>query len=219
MPDTENAAQTAEAPGANQIAVQAASQEPASAIDPSLTTTGSPVEGGCVYTSFKTAPSLPTDAVTKISTLTDLVSLGDLDEDGFTASKSVTNSEFKGWHGDIVRTKRTDEKHQFKLTLIESARSAAAKLRYGSKNVESLEDGSFSHIKAAAGTDERFPLVIDELEDTGCLRRTVIYCASIDSYDDVEHKPGDLVKYGFTFTVIKLAGKPYFDVYRAKPAA
>lgn len=65
----------------------------------------------------------------------------------------------------------------------------------------------------------RVPLVIDELEDTGYLRRTVIPRVSIDSCDDVEHKPGGLVQYGFTFTVLKTADKPLFTIYRAKPAA
>lgn len=60
------------------IALASEEATPAADIDPSLVTTGSPVEGGCVYTSFKANPTLPADATTKISTLTDLVSLGDL---------------------------------------------------------------------------------------------------------------------------------------------
>lgn len=192
---------------------------PAADIDPSLVTTGSPVEGGCVYTSFKAGAALPTDAVTKISTLTDLVSLGDLSTDGFTASKSITVNEFQGWHQSIVLTKVSGEKHQYKMVFIESVRSSVAKLRYGADNVETYEDGTFKQIKAVANSDVRVPLVIDELEDTGYLRRTVIPRVSIDSCDDVEHKPGGLVQYGFTFTVLKTADKPLFTIYRAKPAA
>lgn len=201
------------------IALASEDATPANDIDPSLVTTGSPVEGGCVYTSFKANPTLPTDAATKISTLTDLVSLGDLSPDGFTASKSVTVNEFKGWHQSIVLTKVSEEKHQYKMVFIESVRSSVAKLRYGAGNVETNEDGTFSHIKVIANSDVRVPLVIDELEDTGNLRRTVIPRVSIDSCDDVEHKPGGLVQYGFTFTVIKTADKPLFTIYRAKPAA
>ena len=186
------------------VALASVDATPAADIDPSLVTTGSPVEGGCVYTSFKAGAALPTDAVAKISTLTDLVSLGDLSTDGFTASKSITVNEFQGWHQSIVLTKVSGEKHQYKMVFIESVRSSVAKLRYGADNVE---------------TYERVPLVIDELEDTGYLRRTVIPRVSIDSCDDVEHKPGGLVQYGFTFTVIKTADKPLFAIYRAKPAA
>lgn len=87
------------------VALASEDATPAADIDPSLVTTGSPVEGGCVYTSFKAGAALPTDAVAKISTLTDLVSLGDLSTDGFTASKSITVNEFQGWHQSIVLTK------------------------------------------------------------------------------------------------------------------
>ena len=122
------------------IALAAEDAVPAADIDPSLVTTGSPVEGGCVYTSFKAKPTLPADATTKISTLTDLVSLGDLSPDGFTASKGVTVNEFKGWHQSIVLTKVSEEKHQYKMVFIESVRSSVAKLRYGADNVETNED-------------------------------------------------------------------------------
>lgn len=161
-----------------------------------------------MYTSFKANPTLPADAATKISTLTDLVSLGDLSPDGFTASKSVTVNEFKGWHQSIVLTKVSEEKHQYKMVFIESVRSSVAKLRYGAGNVETNEDGTFSHIKVIANSDVRVPLVIDRARGPpGNLRRTVIPRVSIDSYDDVEHKPGGLVQYGFTFTVLKTAGQ------------
>ena len=148
------------------IALASEDATPANDIDPSLVTTGSPVEGGCVYTSFKANPTLPADAATKISTFTDLVSLGDLSPDGFTASKSVTVNEFKGWHQSIVLTKVSEEKHQYKMVFIESVRSSVAKLRYGAGNVETDKDGTFSHIKVIANSDVRVPLVIDELEDT-----------------------------------------------------
>ena len=150
----------------DKIALAAEGATPAADIDPSLVTTGSPVEGGCVYTSFKANPTLPTDATTKISTLADLVSLGDLSPDGFTASKSVTVNEFKGWHQSIVLTKVSEEKHQYKMVFIESVRSSVAKLRYGADNVETNEDGTFIHIKAVANTYMLEPLLIDGLDDT-----------------------------------------------------
>ena len=134
------------------VALASEDATPAADIDPSLVTTGSPVEGGCVYTSFKANPTLPADATTKISTLSDLVSLGDLSPDGFTASRSVTVNEFKGWHQSIVLTKVSEEKHQYKMVFIKSVRSSVAKLRYGAGNVETNEDGTFSHIKAVAST-------------------------------------------------------------------
>ena len=135
------------------VALASEDAAPAADIDPSLVTTGSPVEGGCVYTSFKAGAALPTDAVAKISTLTDLVSLGDLSTDGFTASKSIMVNEFQGWHQSIVLTKVSGEKHQYKMVFIESVRSSVAKLRYGADNVETYEDGTFKQIKAVANSD------------------------------------------------------------------
>ena len=78
-------------------------------------------------------------------------------------------------------------------------------------------DGSVSHIKAVVGTSEKVAIVIDELECNGFLRRTVVPCAMIDSFDDETHQKGSLLVYGMTFTAVK-AKDTLFDVYRAKPA-
>lgn len=187
-------------------------------IDYGLVTTGSPVDGGCAYVAFGTPSAYPTSAAEAISSLTDYTSAGDLSEDGFTVSKSVTTNKFKGWHGDVALKKISEEENTFKLSLIETGRATAAKLRYGSGNVTVDEDGIVSNIKAVSGTDENVSLVIDELEDTGYLRRTVVYKASIDSFDDITHQKGSLVSYGFTFTCLKTAEHPVYEVFRAKPA-
>lgn len=188
-------------------------------IDAGLVTTGSPVDGGCVYAAFGTPKAYATDATTKVSMLADFKSLGDLDEDGFTASKSVTKNKFKGWHGTNVLAKNSGEDHTFKLVFIETARPEVAALRYGKANVEVGEDGSVAHIKAIAGTDETVSLIIDELEDTGYLRRTMVYKATIDTFDDVQHKRGGLVTYGFTFTALDDGTHPLYEIWRAKPAS
>lgn len=211
----------AQAAADQQVAVQAAGAEAElDPIDPTLVTTGTPAEGGCAWVAFGGDANEPTDATTKMSTAKGYVSCGDLSEDGYTATKSITNSEFKNWAGQNVLVKLSEEKHQYKLTLIEAARGSVAKLRYGSDAVEFGADGAISHIKAIAGTNAPVSLVLDEVEDTGYLRRTVLHRAVIDSFDDVSHKPGDLISYGFTFTLLKPKGegKSYFDIYRAKPA-
>lgn len=185
-------------------------------IDTSLVTVGQPVEGGCCYTSFKENPTLPTDATTKMSTLSDFESLGELSENGYTEGRSVTNNKFKGWHGSVVLTCISEEDRTFKVEFIEPNRDTVAKLNYGSKNVETDEDGNVTHMKAVAGSDVQVPLVFDELESNGWLRRTVVHKATIDSFDDVPHQKGSLLVYGMTFTAIDDEG--FFDVYRAKPA-
>ena len=208
-----------QAAAAQQVAVQAAGTEAElDPIDPTLVTTGTPCEGGCAWVAFGDNVTEPTDAVTKMSTLNDYASCGDVGEDGYTATKSISNSEFKNWAEQIVFVKLSEEKHQYKIAFIETVRGSVAKLRYGSDAVEFGADGAISHIKAISGKNEPVSLVLDELEDTGYLRRTVLHKAVIDSFDDVVHKPGELISYGFTFTLLKPKGKDYFDIYRAKPA-
>ena len=184
-------------------------------IDTSLVTTGQPVEGGCCYTSFKENPTLPTDATTKMSTFEDFESLGELSENGYTEGRSVTNNKFKGWHGSVVLTCISEEDRTFKVEFIEPNRDSVAKLNFGAKNVETDEQGNVTHMKAMAGSDVQVPLVFDELESNGYLRRTVVHKATIDSFDDVPHTKGSLLVYGMTFTAIDDDG--FFDVYRAKP--
>lgn len=186
-------------------------------IDNNLTTVGQPTAGGCVYVAFKANPTLPSDATTKMDTLTDFVSLGDISENGFTEANARSKNKHKNWNGDVVRTSISDEENTYKLEFIEPNRPSVAKLRYGSGNVEAGTDGSVSHIKGVLGTDEQVALVIDELESGGFLRRTVIPCATIDSFDDVAHQKGSLLVYGMTFTAVKGTGN-IFDIYRAKPA-
>ncbi len=186
-------------------------------IDNNLTTVGQPTAGGCVYVAFKADPTLPSDATTKMDTLTDFVSLGDISENGFTEANARSKNKHKNWNGDVVRTSISDEENTYKLEFIEPNRPSVAKLRYGSGNVEAGTDGSVSHIKGVLGTDEQVALVIDELESGGFLRRTVIPCATIDSFDDVAHQKGSLLVYGMTFTAVKGTGN-IFDIYRAKPA-
>lgn len=186
-------------------------------IDTSLITVGQPSEGGCCWTSFAENPTLPTDAVAKMSTLTGWESLGELSENGYTESKSVTESKFKGWHGSVVLAAISEEENTYKAEFIEVNRPSAAKLRYGSKNVEIGADGSVSHIKGKPSAGDKIPLVFDELESNGYLRRTVVRKASIASFDDVPHQKGSLMVYGMTFTAIEVDGQA-FDIYRAKPA-
>ena len=187
-------------------------------IDTSLITVGQPTTGGCVYACIGTPKALPTDAATEMSTLTDFESCGLISENGFTLAKSVTKSKFKEWGGNNVLTATSEKELTFKLEFLEISRPIVAKLKHGSKNVEVGEDGSVSHIKEAGiEADEKVALVIDELESSGFLRRTVIPCVTVDSFDDEVHTKGSLLTYGMTFTAIVKENTNY-DEYRAKPA-
>ena len=190
--------------------------ETLSTIDTSLVTVGQPTDGGCVYIAIGEGATVPTDAVTKMSTLKDFESAGTISENGFTLSKSITTSKFKDWGGNVILSLATEEEVTFKLEFAEPNRPVVAKLKYGSANVEAGDDGSVSHLKSVVGTSEKVAIVIDELECNGYLRRTVVPCAMIDSFDDETHQKGSLLLYGMTFTAVKAAGA-LFEIYRAKP--
>ena len=189
-------------------------------IDPTLSTVGKPVDGGCVYFNFNPdGATLPTDATTKISTLSGFESVGEASEDGVTFTKSVTTDKKKGWHNETVISAISDEERTLKLTLIEPGRPAAAKAYYGAAGVETDTDGSVSKISDIAGTQTSVAAIIDMLESNGKLRRVVVPKMTIDSFDDVSAKAGDLVSYGITATLLKKAGEKALKyVYRAKPA-
>lgn len=188
------------------------------AIDATLVTVGNPTEGGCCYTSFEASPTLPTDATTAMSTLSGFVSLGEVSENGFTESRSVETTDHKGWHGTVVMTSVDGETNKFKAEFLEINRPAVAKLRYGADAVTAGADGSVSQIDYKAYAGKAVPLVFDELESNGYLRRTVIKKAVVTSFDDVPHQQGSLMVYGMEFTANDPddGGAPV-TVYRAKP--
>lgn len=188
-------------------------------IDSKLSTFGDPGKGGSCWTSFLEHPTLPTDAATKMGTLTGWESLGELSENGYTESKSITTNKAKGWHGSVILSSISEEEHTFKVEFCEPNRPSVAKMRYGVDNVETGADGGVSHIKGVVGSGVSVPLVFDELESGGFLRRTVVRRATIDSFDDTPHNKGALVVYGMTFTALAEDGENMFDIYRAKPAS
>ena len=185
------------------------------AYDNQFVTTGNPAEGGCCWTDFSAEPTLPTDATTAMATPWE--SLGDLSENGFTEGRSVTSNKLKGWRGSVVLSVISEEENTFKAEFIEVNRPSVAKLRYGSSNVTAGTDGSVSKIAVKTGVNAKAPLVFDEIESNGFLRRTVVKSASVDSFDDVPHQKGSLLVYGMTFTALDTGDGEPVVIYRAKP--
>ncbi|MDD6945106.1 MAG: hypothetical protein PUI67_05660 [Collinsella sp.] len=187
-------------------------------IDTSLVTAGAPADGGCCWVSFNLSAALPTDATTKMSTLTDFESVGDLSENGYTESKSVSSTEEKGWHGTPQIVLVDSETNKYKLEFTEVLRPTVAKIRYGSKNVQVNEDGTIKQISGKPTGIEYVAMVIDELMSNGWLSRTVVKKAAIDSFDDVAHNKGKRMVYGMEFTAVEVGGS-CFERYFAKPAS
>ena len=186
-----------------------------SEIDYSLVTVGQPTEGGCVWVSFD-ATTVPTDASTKMSTLTGFSSAGDISENGFTITKSVTTNKFKDWGGKTVLTSHSDQEETFKTEFLEINRPVVAKLKHGADNVTIGDDGSVASIAAGTTNLATVALVIDELESNGYMRRTVVPKASIESFDDEAHQAGSLLVYGMTFTALACDDGHTYHVYRAE---
>lgn len=187
-------------------------------IDTSNITVGQPTEGGCIYCDFAGTAALPTDATTKLASGFD--SLGDVSENGFTESNSVEVTNHKDWGGEIVLTSLDSEETTFKVELLEVARAAAAKAYYGASAVTTDTDGTVKSIDYKARKVEPHPFVIDELETSGKLRRTVIRKGVVTSLDDVPHQRGSLMVYGMTITANKPAdGSAKVSVYRGAAAA
>jgi hypothetical protein len=190
-------------------------------IDSSLVTVGQPVDGGCCWVSFNGAGTPPTDATTKMSEKEGFESAGELSENGFTESKSVSTTTHKGWHGTTLLITNDDETNTCKAEFVEVNRGTAAKLRYGSANVTVADDtGAVTSIKDGGINDDEVALVFDELESNGWLRRTVVKRAKVNSFDDVSHQRGTLMVYGMTFTALApIDGSAAIEIYRAKPAS
>lgn len=187
-------------------------------IDTSLITVGAPTDGGCIYISFDDSADLPADASTAASTLTKFESLGDVSENGFTESRSISSTNHKDWAGSVVMTTVDSDEVSFKVELLEVNRAAAAKLRYGSDSVK-LTGSDVTEIDYTAFKAEPRPIFVDELESNGMLRRTVIKKGVVTSFDDIAHQKGSLMAYGMTITAnTPDDGSAPVVVYRAKAA-
>ncbi len=186
-----------------------------SAIDHTLATVGAPVEGGCCWVSFAANPTVPTDATTDMDTFADFESVGELSNNGYTESKSVSTTDHTGWHGTNILTTVDSETNKYKAEFTEVRRAAVAKLRHGPANVDET-DGVVNHISGQSAGAITCALVFDELQSNGDLRRTVCPKATVTNFDDVSHKKGELMLYGMEFTAAEVDGSSY-EIYYATP--
>lgn len=188
-------------------------------IDPSLVTTGNPVEGACVYTNFSASPTFPTGAATA---LTGWESLGEVSDNGYSSQKNISTTAHRGWHGSVLLVSVDEETNTLQIAFVEPNRPAVAKLMHGAANVSAGTDGSVASIEGKSGGIKAVPIVVDELESNGWKRRTCFYNCMPTSFDEVPHRRGELVVYGFTFTAqdTTVDGEvKAYDIWRAAPSA
>ena len=187
-------------------------------INPSNVTTGGPVEGACAYADFSDSPAIPTDATTSLTgTGSTWENVGELSDQGWTISTNATVNKFKGYHGTDLLSETASVENTLKLELVELARTAAAKVRYGAGNV-SESGGVPVSIKGGGLPEATIPIVIDALMSNGYVERTVFPRCKAESVDDEAHQKGALRVWGMTFSLLADEdGQPYYK-YRAKIA-
>ena len=112
-------------------------------INPDNVTTGAPVEGACCFTNFASSPTLPTSASASLGSGWE--NLGELSDQGYTKSVSLTTNKFKGWHGSTLLTQVESEENTFKAEFVEIARPTVAKLRYGASAVTASASEKCKH--------------------------------------------------------------------------
>lgn len=170
-------------------------------------------DGGIFYVAPK-GTTMPTEAKTAMTSYAAFMSLGDIDEDGFTDSTDVKDGDsFKDINGDEVLATAGGKTRTVKVKFIEPTRLSVLKSYFGEGNVE--RTGADTTIDADTKPDstERC-FVADEVLSNGVFQRTCIARGITMSYDDVSHSKGDLMAYGMT---IKCVGG--FKRYQHDPSA
>lgn len=159
-------------------------------------TTGKRRTAGGIYRA-PVGTALPTDASTALASA--FKNVGYISEAGFTNSISKTTSEHKEWNGEVVDSDLTEQKEEFKFTMISVLNPDARKAVYGDDNVTVDASGAIE-TTVKAGLYGKGVWVIDEALKGGRLARTVIPDGKITTLGDISHNGDEVV--GFEVTLL-----------------
>lgn len=189
-------------------------------INPDNVTVGKPVEGGCCYVNFGESPVLPETASESIvGSGSGWDNLGELSNNGYTKSLSLSANDFTGWHGSLLLSQVDNETNTFKAEFTEVVRIAVLKLRYGVNAVKLDTDGNLLGVDPTTTPAAVLPLLFDELLSNSWKMRTVFPRSIINQIDDEPHQRGSLLVYGMTFkAMVDASGRPYYIRY-ARPTS
>lgn len=166
-------------------------------------TAGKPAVSGAIYRALLSSGlTLPTDATTAMSTLTDFKSLGYVSDAGLTNSNSPEASNIKAWGGDTVLSIQTAKEDSFSFTLLETLDAEVLKAVYGSGNVAVESSTGAITITANSDEQEEAAWVIDMAVRGGKKKRIVIPNAKITSVGDIAYADESAVGYELTITAI-----------------
>lgn len=159
---------------------------------------GKPNASGACYVAATTA-TLPTSTS---AALTSFTSLGYISEAGLVNMNPRTFQEIKAWGGDVVLTSKTEQKDEFKFTLIESTNIEVLKLIYGDAKVTETGSTTPKEIKVEVTSDETpaKEFVFDMVLSNGKAKRICIPSAKVTSVADINYKDTDAIGYEVTIS-------------------
>ena len=181
-------------------------------MDKKYVTTGKPAVGGAVFIG-ETSATLPTDAVTAIST-TDFTDLGYCSEDGLKEQGELTTEDIKEWGGQVVDSSETEKSDKYQLTFIEATNPAVLKLVHGDSNVTgTLETGI---TVTANGKEHEMKAFVVDMIMKGAVKRVVLPCAKVTAVAEVVYKKGQAVGYQTTLTAYPdVSGNTHYEYIKA----
>lgn len=174
--------------------------------------TGKPNVGGAIYCAKITSTlTLPTDATTKMSTLTDFKCLGYCGDDGFKNSISKTFEKIKAWGGDTVLTTQTEFEDTFGFKLIEILNVDTLKSVFGEDNVTGDLSSGIT-IKVNSKETEPMAWVVDMVMSNGSAKRVVVPSAKITELGEIQYNDSDAIGYDSTLTATPdSAGNTHYE--------
>lgn len=181
-------------------------------MDKKYVTTGKPAVGGAVFIG-ETSATLPTDAVTAIST-TDFKDLGYCSEDGLKEQGELTTEDIREWGGQVVDSSETEKSDKYQLTFIEAINPEVLKLVHGDSNVTGTLEAGIT--VTANGKEHEMKAFVVDMIMKGAVKRVVLPCAKVTAVAEVVYKKGQAVGYQTTLSAYPDAvGNTHYEYIKA----
>lgn len=160
-------------------------------------TTGKPNILGSVFVG-DTSATLPTDANTALDA--GFKCVGYISDNGVENDNSITIQKIKAWGGDTVLSSVTESNDDFKFAMLEGTNVDALKSYYGDDNVlVDPETGNITIHKTGKDLPHK-AWVIDQILNSGRLKRIVIPDGQVTARDTISYKDEEAVILGITIT-------------------
>lgn len=172
-----------------------------------------PKVGGAIWWA-PAGTAVPTDATTALAEA--FQSVGYVSEDGLKEKETRSHQKHKAWGGDTVDYSQTEYEKLYDFTMIET-NDTTMKVRYGTENVESDENGKVKHVKHNAKELPEGVWVV-EMIIAGRICRKVMPRGKIQAVGETNYKDNELVKYPATLGLLPDENGDYENTYYAEVA-